>query len=59
MEHKDWIQNNLAKLPESRFFEDGEFISVMGKIYQISHQPKIRGGVFIENGYQLLDMLIK
>ncbi len=48
MEHKDWIKNNLAKLPQAKFFEDGEQISVMGKLYQISHQPARRGGVFIE-----------
>ena len=47
MSHRDWINNNLAKLPVSEFFKDGDEISIMGKCYKISHQEQAKSGAFI------------
>lgn len=46
--HRDWITNMLARIPVSRSFADGDVISIMGKKYTVSHQPRRRGGAFIE-----------
>ena len=48
-EHRRWIEENLAKIPVAKRFENGEIISVMGKEYNINHCPQKRCGVMIED----------
>lgn len=48
-EHRDWITNMLARVPLAKAFENNDIIYILGKTYQIIHQPDSRGGVFIEN----------
>lgn len=52
-EHRGWIEQCLSQIPETKRFEDGEKISVLGKTYQIKHSPQSRRGVYIDH-----DMLI-
>ncbi|MDO4162352.1 MAG: SprT family zinc-dependent metalloprotease [Pseudomonadota bacterium] len=48
-ENMDWILETLQKLPERKYFTDGETISLFGQNIIISHQPAARCGVRLEN----------
>lgn len=48
-EHQDWIERSLARLPQTKKFEDGEQISLFGQNISICHNPKLRGGTFLDN----------
>lgn len=48
-QHRDWIQNMLARLPQSQTFADGTEISVAGQLFIVAHNPAQRGAK-IENG---------
>lgn len=47
-EHREWIEDNLAKIPVARRFEDGETISILGQNCTICHTPQSRRGTYIE-----------
>lgn len=47
-ENMDWILETLQKLPERKYFSDGETISLFGRIVTISHQPDARCGVRLD-----------
>lgn len=47
-ENMDWILETLQKLPERKYFSDGETISLFGQNVTISHQTKARCGVRLE-----------
>lgn len=49
--HRLWIEQSLKKLPISKNFEDGETISLFGEIVTIKHNPKLRRGVYLEDGF--------
>ena len=49
-ENLDWILKALKKLPQSKNFADGDFISICGKTVVIRHRPQARRGVWCENG---------
>lgn len=42
-DHRDWIQNMLAKLPQSALFENKTEVSIAGKSYVLIHNAKQRG----------------
>lgn len=48
-EHQDWIERSLARLPQTKKFENGEQISLFGKIVTIRHNSKLRKGTFLED----------
>lgn len=48
-EHQDWIERSLARLPQTKRFEDGEQISLFGQIVTIRHNSKLRKGTFLED----------
>lgn len=50
-EHMDWIIKSLNKLPEVRYFEDGETFLLFGQNVTIKHCPEARRGVWIEDGF--------
>ena len=50
-EHMDWIVNALNKLPEVKYFNDGETFSLLGKTVTVKHCPDARRGVWEEDGY--------
>ena len=52
-ENMDWILETLQKLPERKYFSDGEKISLFGKNVTITHCPTARCGVRLD-----LDKLI-
>ena len=47
-ENMDWILETLKKLPERKYFSDGETISLFGQNVMISHQPNARCGVRLD-----------
>lgn len=47
-ENMDWILETLQKLPERKYFSDGETLSLFGHIVTISHQPDARCGVRLD-----------
>lgn len=47
-QHREWITENLDKIPVAKRFEDGETISILGKKYIICHAPQSRRGAYIE-----------
>ncbi len=47
-ENMDWIVKTLQKLPERKYFSDGETISLFGQNIKILHQPLARCGVQLE-----------
>ncbi len=47
-EHTDWIIKALNKLPEIKYFADGETISLFGQDIVIEHHPEARRGVWLE-----------
>lgn len=49
LEHKDWIENNLAKLPETQEFAIGNKIHLFGKEFEIIADSKMRAGARIED----------
>ena len=49
-ENMDWILETLQKLPERKYFSDGETISLFGQKIKISHQPSARCGARLEDG---------
>lgn len=51
--HRDWIQNMLARIPVAGQFENGESISVMGQKVIISHNSKQRGAV-LQDGFLII-----
>lgn len=48
-EHKDWISNMLAQIPQTKKFFNGQNISLMGRAVQIVHFPKQRGNILEQN----------
>lgn len=50
-ENMDWISEQLQKLPEIRYFKDGEQILLFGQSVTIKHMPTARGGVWLEQGF--------
>lgn len=48
-QHRDWIQNMLARLPQSRQFADSCILSIAGQEFTIRHDPSQRGAV-LRNG---------
>lgn len=48
--HRDWIDRSLARLPQTKTFEDGEQISLFGHPVTICHSEDRRQGTFLENG---------
>lgn len=49
--HQGWIYASLAKIPQACNFEAGNKFSLFGKIYEVKHNPDLRGGVFIQNEF--------
>jgi predicted metal-dependent hydrolase len=45
---RDWVQRRLAALPEAVPFQPGARIPLSGRIYEITHCPERRGGVWLE-----------
>ena len=52
--HRLWIKESLARLPEHKPFENGETISLFGKDVTITHAPERRLGAKIEDGRLLV-----
>lgn len=50
-QHRNWIEENMAKIPVAKAFEDEEAISILGKIYTIKHSPLSRRGVYSEGDF--------
>ncbi len=48
-EHQDWIERSLARLPQTKKFENGEQISLFGQTVTIRHNSKLRKGTFLED----------
>lgn len=48
-EHQDWIERSLARLPQTKKFEDREQISLFGQTVTIRHNSKLRKGTFLED----------
>lgn len=48
---KNWIEEHLKKLPEQKWFEDGEVITLAGEPLVIRHCSDMRSGVVIEDGW--------
>lgn len=46
--HRDWINNNLARLPISKSFAVDNIVSIIGQNYTIVHQPQSRRGVYLQ-----------
>ena len=49
--HRGWIERSLARLPQTKNFEDGEQISLFGQPVVIRRTNDRRGGTFLENGF--------
>ena len=47
--HRDWIEEKLFELPEAKNFEDGEQISVCGRLLTICHKPSFGAPHITEN----------
>ena len=47
-ENMDWILENLQKLPDEKYFADGEKISLLGQEVVICHCPEARRGVWLD-----------
>lgn len=52
--HQDWINVQLARLPQAKKFEEGESISLFGENLTIIHTPQTRLGVKIEGNNLLV-----
>ncbi|MBR2136918.1 MAG: M48 family metallopeptidase [Alphaproteobacteria bacterium] len=50
-ENMDWIVRSLSKIPEQKYFSDGEQISLFGEILTICHCPHERGGVWRKDNF--------
>ncbi|MBQ9270801.1 MAG: M48 family metallopeptidase [Alphaproteobacteria bacterium] len=48
-EHMDWIVKALNKLPEVKYFVDGEVFLLFGQSVTIEHHPEAHRGVWLEN----------
>ena len=42
-EHRDWIINNLARLPQPKYFVDGAQFEFFGSKYTVQHISELRG----------------
>lgn len=49
--HRSWIERSLARLPQTKNFEDGEQISLFGQPVVIRRTNDRRCGTFLENGF--------
>ena len=49
-EHQEWMIESLKKLPQTKRFTSGEYISLFGKEILIQHAPEKRWGARIEKG---------
>ncbi len=49
--HRGWIERSLARLPQTKNFEDGEQISLFGQPVVIRRTNDRRCGTFLENGF--------
>lgn len=47
--HLDWLKAQKEKIGLPRQFENGTRIELLGTAYTIEHNPRARGGVFIDN----------
>ena len=47
--HIDWIVNSLNKLPELKYFADGETFLLFGEKVTVKHCPEARRGVWLDN----------
>lgn len=47
-EHAEWLQNQLASLPDKKIFTDGFRFSLLGEDVVIRHSPEARRGVWLE-----------
>ncbi len=50
MNHRDWIADRLAALPDAVRFTDGAVIPIAGQPHRIRHAPTARGGAFLQDG---------
>ncbi|MBR2034091.1 MAG: M48 family metallopeptidase [Alphaproteobacteria bacterium] len=48
-EHRDWIQNMLARLPEKSSFVSGSTFSLFGQTISLIHKPDQRGTILEKN----------
>ena len=52
-QHRDWIKNTLARLPQHQSFSNGSKISIAGQNYTILHNPS-QHGIKLENNRLLI-----
>ncbi len=48
-EHTEWIIRALNKLPEIKYFADGESFLLFGQNVTVTHHPEARRGVWLED----------
>ena len=48
--NEEWLGRQLLYIPRPKTFQHKDEVSIMGKTYTIKHDPKLRAGVFIEDG---------
>ena len=50
MNHRDWLADRLAALPDAIRFADGAISPIAGEPHRIRHAPTARGGAFLQDG---------
>lgn len=50
MNNADWVRDRLAALPGPVLFADGVEVPLHGSPHRIRHQPKGRGGAWVQSG---------